>query len=454
MRWTRIFGSGAFRFSLLLALVFATGSLVLLITVERSIAAYALEATEGTLRSEVLVLAGEDRDGGRADLMKAIAHHRRAGGEEAFRYRVVDQAGHVLTNDLGDAPIRLGWGSVLVSDDPGNAASDSIETLRSLGTRLHDGSQLYVATDIYDVQELRRRLDWFTIWWGVGITLFALAGGYLVGRLFMQRLGRVNDAVGRVMAGNLTERLPTIGISAEFDLLSTNLNRMLDRIGALMEGLRQVSNDIAHDLRTPLTRLRQHLESTHGSQSIERYEAGIEMAIVQADEILGIFRTLLRIGSLEGGVGRQYFGVVDLSEVMDRVFEAHQPVAEDEGKMLIAEHAPGIEVTGDAEMLAQLFTNLIDNTLRHTPQGTRIVSRLVSDHGHPVASIADDGPGIPASERSNVLTRFYRLDASRHSSGSGLGLAMVASIASLHDAALELGDNHPGLIVTLRFPRQ
>jgi len=453
MRRAEIFRSGAFRFAVLLALVFAVGSLLLLWTVESSISRYAQEAIASSLQSEAATLSSEDREGGRKDFLTAIQRHRHSAREQQFRYLLQDASGKILVDDLGGGRAGLGWGTVSIADDASWTDRESgIEQLKSLGTRLSDGSLLVIATDAYDVQELRHRLNLFTIWGGIGISLFALVGGYLIGGLFMRRLDRVNESVSRIMEGNLTERLPTIGMSPEFDVLSANLNRMLDRIGALMEGMRQVSTDIAHDLRTPLSRLRQHLEATRESASIESYEAGVEFAITQADNILAIFRALLRIGSLEGGIGRQRFGVVDLSEIMNRVYLAYQPVAEDQGKMLIADHMLDISVQGDGELLAQMFTNLIDNALGHTPPGTQIVSSLFLANGQVVASIADNGPGIPAGEHSKVLARFYRLDRSRNMPGSGLGLALVAAIASLHEIRLRLEDNTPGLRVRLEFP--
>ncbi len=453
MRRADIFRSGAFRFALLLALVFAVGSLLLLWTVESSISRYAQDAIAGSLQSEAAVLSIEDREGGRKALLTAIQRHRHSAREQQFRYLFQDASGKILVNDLGRGSAGLGWGTVSIADDEGGADRESgIEQLKSLGTRMSDGSLLVVATDAYDVQELRHRLNLFTIWSGVGISLFALVGGFLIGRLFMRRLDRVNESVSRIMGGNLAERLPTIGMSPEFDALSANLNRMLDRIGALMEGMRQVSTDIAHDLRTPLSRLRQHLEATRGSTSIESYDTGVELAIAQTDNILAIFRALLRIGSLEGGIGRQHFGVVDLSEIMNRVYLAYQPVAEDQGKVLVANHMSNISVQGDGELLAQMFTNLIDNALGHTPPRTRIWSQLFLQDGQAVASICDDGPGIPAKERVNVLGRFYRLDRSRNLPGSGLGLALVAAIAASHEAQLALDDNRPGLCVKLVFP--
>jgi signal transduction histidine kinase len=453
MRRAEIFRSGAFRFALLLAFVFAAGSLLLLWTVESSISRYAREAVAGSLQSEAAILSSEDREGSRKDLLTAIQRHRHSAREQQFLYLLQDASGKILVNDLGKGRAGLGWGTVSIADDESGTNHESgIEQLKSLGTRLSDGSLLVIATDAFDVQELRHRLNLFTMWGGIGISLFALVGGYLVGGLFMRRLDRVNESVSRIMEGNLSERLPTIGMSREFDVLSANLNRMLGRIGALMEGMRQVSTDIAHDLRTPLSRLRQHLEATRESASIESYDAGVELAIAQADNILTIFRALLRIGSLEGGIGRQRFAVVDLSEIMNRVYLAYQPVAEDQGKMLVANHMPEITVQGDGELLAQMFTNLIDNALGHTPAGTQIVSTLSLCNGLVTASIADNGPGIPASERSNVLARFYRLDRSRNMPGSGLGLALVAAIASLHEIRVSLEDNAPGLRVKLEFP--
>ncbi len=452
MPWLSGFRSGAFRFAFLLALASAVGASLLLVVVERSISQYAIAATEGGLRSEAAILQGEDREGGRPKLLAAIALHRRAGGDEAFRYQLVDGAGRLLVNDMGASAPRAGWGYVAIRDDPQEPGSD-VEMLKSLGVPLADGGVLVVATDTYDIQELRRRLDRFTIIAGVGITLIALIGGYLIGGLFMRRLDRVNDAIGRVMAGNVAERLPTIGISREFDLLSTNLNAMLDRIGTLLDGLRQVTTDIAHDLRTPLSRLRQQLEATRDMRDAGLYEASIESAIEQTDEILSIFRALLRIGTLEGGDGRQYFTLLNLSDLADRVVAAHQPVAEDEGKRLISEHEPGLLVVGDGELLAQMITNLVDNAIRHTTTGSRIVSKLERVDDIIVATISDDGPGIPADERVHVLTRFYRLDRSRNLPGAGLGMSLAAAIATLHHAHLELLDNCPGLRVQVTFQR-
>ncbi len=284
MRQANILQSGAFRFSLLLAFVFAVGSLLLLWIVQSSISRYAEQAIASSLQSEAAILSSEDREGGRSALLTALQRHRQSAREQQFLYSLRSPGGNVLLSDFGAASAGLGWGTVSIVDDDAKMGQNGVEQLQSFGVRLSDGSQLVVATDAYDVQDLRRRLVLFTIVGGAMITLLALAGGYLVGGLFMRRLDKVNESLEQIMAGDLTERLPTIGISQEFDLLSINLNRMLDRIGSLMDGLRQVSTDIAHDLRTPLSRLRQHLEATRGSTSIDRYDTGVEMAIAQTDE--------------------------------------------------------------------------------------------------------------------------------------------------------------------------
>lgn len=444
--------SGAFRFALLIAGMFALGSTVLLGVVEHSMRSYATEATVIGLKSETSMLTQDWPDGGRGELVDAIRRRDRSSFEQPFQYLLLDAAGRRLAGRLPVQVAKPGWGKTSFVDDREAAGEPAEpEVLQSLGSRLPDGSLLVVATDTFDVQKLRHRLAAFTLWSGVGVTLIALFGGYFIGLLFLQRLGRVNGAVARIMSGDLSERLPKIGMSPEFDHLSRNLNEMLDRIATLMEGLRQVSTDIAHDLRTPLTRLQQRLETMRGSASVESYETGIEAALVQIDEIHSIFRALLRIGLIEGGERGQALGPVDLSELVGRVAEAYRPSAEDAARPFFVSIEPAIVAAGDAELLAQLLTNLIDNALAHTPIGTAVEISLRQEGDRPVVTVADSGPGVPADKRAKILTRFYRLDASRHTPGAGLGLALVAAIAALHRAELVIEDNRPGLRVLVGF---
>lgn len=443
--------SAAFRFALLLAMIFAVGSAALLMAVERQIGGYATEATSGMLKAESAILAGEYAQLGHSGLIDAMARHQAVGAEAQFHYLLTDAAGRRLFGDLPRSAAGAGWRRLEIADGREDRSEGGRENLTALGRRLPGGLTLVVATDNFDVQAMRQRLDRFTLWSGIGITLFALLGGYLTGRLFLRRLGHVNRAVDRIIEGDRAERLPPIGFGPEFDQLTVNLNRMLDRNAAAMEALRQVSNDIAHDLRTPLTRLHQRLEQMREETSADG--TAIDDALDQTGKLLATFQALLRIGTVEGGIGRRRFGRVDLTELMDRIHQAYLPVAEDAGHGLSADHAPRMFVEGDAELLAQLFTNLIENAIVHTPAGSSIASRLSVAGDHVIAEVCDDGPGIPVDERSRVFQRFYRLDSSRNSEGAGLGLALVAAIAALHNAECTIADGTKGLCLRIVFPR-
>lgn len=452
MKGLSSFSSGAFRFALLIAGMFALGSLILFGVVEHSIRSYAAEATVVGLKSETSILTEDWPDGGKAELINTINHRQKSPYEQPFQYLFTDARGHRLAGDLPLGAAKIGWSKVtLVDDRPARSEHADPEILQTLGTRLADGSMLVVGTDTFDVQKLRHHLASFTIWLSIGITVLVLIGGYFIGLVFLRRLERVNAAVARIMAGSLSERLPTIGMSPEFDRLSRNLNEMLDRIAGLMKGLRQVSTDIAHDLRTPLTRLQQRLETMRASGSVAAYEAETDAALAQIEEIHVIFRALLRIGLIEGGERRQELSPFDLSELVERVTQAYQPVMDDAGRRFSVQIEPRLSALGDNELLAQLLTNLIDNALVHTPEGTAIGVSLLADDHHPTITVADTGPGVPSNKHQKILTRFYRLDESRHTPGAGLGLALVAAIASLHHAELLIEDNRPGLRVRLRF---
>lgn len=454
MRKLSLLRSGAFRFAILIAAIFAIGTGVLLAQVEQSVNRYATEVASDSVAAELAVLQGEDRTAGRSELIRSITLREHAVREHQIRYLLVDSQAHRLAGSISAAAARVGsYDMVLPSIDHGDEGDGAVVSLMAVGVRLNDGAILVVGSDTSDLRDLRQTLGLSTIEFGFGISLLALIGGLVVGTIFLCRLDRVNRVVGRIMQGNMSERLPAIGMSAEFDDLSTNLNLMLDRIESLMAGLRQVSTDIAHDLRTPLARLRQRLEAMKGGLSAAEpvTEEQVEAAIAQTDSILAIFRALLRISSLEAGAGKQRFAEVDLSEMLNRVFHAYLPVAEDAHHSLSAAIEPAAKVRGDAELLTQAITNLIENALVHTPTGSRIDLSVRQTEGGVVMAVADDGPGIPIDQRSKVLRRFYRLDASRQTPGAGLGLALVSAIAALHEAQLSLSDNCPGLRAEITF---
>lgn len=440
--------SGAFRLALFFAAVFAVGAVILVITVDVAVSQYAQQVTTDTLVTEATRLQAADRREGRRAVVEAIGSA--TGDAREFRYSLRDPQGKQIAGDLSSAP--LGWGSVKVAEraSPGDKP-DAVSQMQTYGVTLRDRSRLIVGSDSYDVAELRDWLNAVALWSGIAVTLLALGAGYLIASIFVRRLDRINSTVNVVMEGRLSERVQVTGIGSEFDRLTANLNRMLERIEALMSGMRQVSTDIAHDLRTPLTRLRQHLEAGRESTSLASHRQAIDNATSQVDEILGLFRSLLRIGSLEAGMGNDRFKTVDLSDILDRVAMAYQPAIEDQAKSLRISIEPQILVVGDADLLAQMFNNLIENALIHTPPHTMITVGLRRELDAVVAVVADNGPGIPAMERAHVLQRFYRLENSRSLPGSGLGLSLAAAVAHLHHAELSISDNRPGLIVSLRF---
>jgi signal transduction histidine kinase len=256
----------------------------------------------------------------------------------------------------------------------------------------------------------------------------------------MQRLVRVD----------LTRRVPVRGNGDDLDRLSQTINRMLDRMAELMESLREVSANIAHDLKTPLARLRQRLEAAQ-TQSPDDCEAVLEASTAHVDEILATFSALLRIAQIEAGTRRAGFAVVDLSDVFATVAEAFAPAAEDAGQILMASITPDLRITGDRELLTQMLANVVENAIRHTPTGTRIELTLGHYNGTILGAINDNGPGVPAEERERIFHRFHRLESSRGVAGSGLGLSLVKAVADIHGVAITAGDALPGLRVTMRF---
>jgi signal transduction histidine kinase len=270
----------------------------------------------------------------------------------------------------------------------------------------------------------------------------------------LRRVEAVSRTSRAIIDGNLARRIPVRGVDDEFDHLALSLNAMLDRIQALMEGLKQVSSDIAHDLRTPLSRLRQRLEVARlRSQSVEELRAALDGSIAHVDAILETFGALLRIAQIESGTRKAAFAQVDLSEVLSAMVEIYAPVAEAKGQSITGAITPALAVRGDRDLLTQMFANLVENAIRHSPQGAAIALSASLQAGTIEALVCDTGPGIPERSRSKVFLRFFRVDESRTTAGSGLGLSLVAAVAALHDIEITLGDNHPGLRVMLRFGR-
>jgi signal transduction histidine kinase len=284
--------------------------------------------------------------------------------------------------------------------------------------------------------------------------IIALGGGLYLARRSHGRVARITATLDRLTAGDLSARVAGLPRADDLAAIGEGINRMAARQEASTEALRQVSADIAHDLKTPIQRLALMLDQLAGCSGLAAPEADLaRRAKAEAESIVATFQSLLQIAQIEGGSPKARFATVDLAEVARTFAEIYEPSAEDNGQSLALALADGAaEVVGDRGLLGQALANLIENALRHTPRGSRISVRVSAGPEGAVLEVADTGPGIPAEERQKVLRRLYRLERSRTTPGSGLGLALVAAIAEMHGAALELEDAAPGLAVRLRFP--
>jgi signal transduction histidine kinase len=320
---------------------------------------------------------------------------------------------------------------------------------------LTGGFQLLVARDIHERHETVRLFS-TTIPWSLLLMLFlGVVGGAVMSRNLVARLDSINETSREIMAGDLSRRVPMRGSGDEFDILAANLNRMLDRIERLMRGMREVTDSVAHDLRTPLNRLRNRIDAALRRLPPESDEyAEIESAAIEIDQLIATFNALLLIAEAEAGMAREAMARVDLREVVEGIAELYEPLAEE--KNLHFEAAPSGEamIAGNKRLIAQALANLVDNAIKYTPEGGSIRVSIENRPAGIALVVADTGIGIAAEDRAHVLDRFVRLEASRHSPGTGLGLSLVVAVAKLHDAKLDLADNAPGLKATLLFPHE
>jgi len=318
--------------------------------------------------------------------------------------------------------------------------------------RLPAGGFLLIGEDSFALNEMKELVARAFSVSVLATLLLAMTGGAIVGRSVLRRVESVAQTSRAIVAGDLSQRVPMRGGDDEFDHLAASVNAMLDRIEDLMRSMRQVSNDIAHDLRTPLTRLRQKLElARRQNLSAEQLQETLAAATRQIDSILETFGALLRIAQIEAGQSAVAQAAIDLSKLLADIAEDFAPSAEDRGQKLVADIEPGVSVLADRGLLTQMVVNLLENAMRHTPPKTLITLALKAHPSGWAIAVSDNGPGIPAEERELVLRPFYRRETSRTMEGNGLGLSLVAAIAKRHGAALSLGDNDPGLKVMVSF---
>ena len=446
-----------FKLSLVYLVVFALGAGLVLVRVGMNVKELFDDQIDQTVEAEIAGLAEQYRQGGIRRLVETV--ERRANQPGSSLYLVTTFAGERIAGNVAQLPVG-------VLERPGlietrYARTDGIIAEHRALARiflLPGGFRLLVGRDLEDREALRGlmlRALFTSLGW---LVLIGTAGGIFVAMRVLRRVDAMSASAQTIMSGDLAQRLPRTGSGDELDRLATSLNAMLERIGELMKGLQEVSDNIAHDLKTPLTRLRNGVdEALRTAQSPDDYRACLEKVVEESEGLIRVFNALLMIARLESGAAQEAMQDFDVAEVTRDVAELYDAVAEEQGVMLTLDVAAPLVMRGGRELIGQALANLVDNAIKYgqpSEDGAQalvnIAARRMGDRIE--LTVADRGPGIAAQDRARVLERFVRLEGSRSRPGSGLGLSLASAVARLHHGALRLDDNEPGLRVMLDLP--
>ncbi|MGO9008298.1 MAG: ATP-binding protein [Beijerinckiaceae bacterium] len=444
--------SATFRLTLFSAPLYLLGGWALLAFVFFNTQSVIENRVNGGLAAESMRLRGELRNADRYHILEIVNERIIAERGSARLYQVLSEDGTALIGNFtlmsGTTPQVGDFANVWMR----KAAPGAAHEARLFRVATSEGVTLILGRDLSEEDQFRGIVV-ETLWLGAGLTaLLAIVVGALISRAVMRRLSGFNAGAQRILHGHIDERLPNSGSDDEFDHLADNLNEALDRISELMAATRQVTDNIAHDLRSPLSHIRNRLEYLQISHlSPDEVEAALAESVSELDSVLETFEALLTIARFEHG-GPQQFTRVNLSKLADDLVDYFLPLAEEKDLSLLLDAHEDVMVEADPHLMFQALSNLVDNAIRYTPVGKRIEVSVWRKGALACLRVADNGPGIPAGERESVLKRFVRLDTTRHQPGSGLGLAVVEAIVKHHNAQLELSDNKPGLAVTIKFP--
>ena len=363
-------------------------------------------------------------------------------------------AGSLSRWPRGISTDTMAWATLTLTQHhfkPGLDAGNRHFQLRAVAVALPGDYHLLVGQSLYELIELRNTILALTLAAIALVLCVGLIGGALVGRGVARRLQSVTRTADTIMAGDLSQRIPEEHRLDEFDALAGKLNAMLERIEQLMKSAREVTENVAHDLRSPLTRLRGRAEmALLKRDDPARQKEALQQAIEETDGIVATLNAILSIAQIESGARREW-SAVDLAAVCQDAAELYEAAAEDRGLTFKTGIGAVPAVRGNRQLLAQAVGNLLDNAIKYTPCGGTVSLSLAQQRGRMIVSVSDTGPGIPEAMRDKVLQRFVRLDASRGTPGNGLGLSLVKAVADQHAATLSLADNHPGLCVSLGF---
>jgi signal transduction histidine kinase len=440
--------STAFRLAVRYVVFFALSTVTIFAITYHAAGQQLLNFFHSAISADTRELIAMSRHEDLAGLAEEIQERVSQGGANDDYYLLLGDDGRILAGNLAPSESFLGWREWERPIRPGSSENDH---LIGFGTKLR-GATLVVAQSVVAMRETQQ-VVLKTFGWGTLILIvLALAGGYAQSKGPVQRLREIAQTTRDIVDGQFDRRIATTGSLDDLDRLSLDINRMLDRIQDLMQSLKQVSSDIAHDLRTPIGRLRQELDTLQRNPgTLVDTQLAIDSVLREVDTIIDTFDALLRIAQIEGGARRANFQTVDMSAVLENVTGVYASVAEDRGHLFEVEIEKACYLRGDRDLLTQLFANLIENALTHVPSPSTITVTLKRTGSACRCVVADEGPGIPEEERHSVFRRLYRLERSRTTPGSGLGLSMVSAIAELHAATIRLDDNRPGLIATVIF---
>jgi signal transduction histidine kinase len=447
MRLRTLFRTSVFQLTLVYMALFAVSAVGLLAFIYWSTFGYIERQTNAVIEAEIEGLREQYLQG---NLIEAIDARVRDEADERSVYLLADGIGARQAGNLPYWPRELDsyageWVDFTMYDEAGREMP-----VRAMILRVGLGHRLLVGRDTRELTRVKQVFRRALVY-GITLTLaLSLLGGLLVARSAQRRLADLNRTTRQIMAGDLSRRAPLTGSNDEHDELAANINAMLDQISNLLEGMRHVGDSVAHDLRGPLTRLRNRLETLAAAEHPSRED--LAECVQQVEHVLDTFNALLRIARVESGAHRSAFAPVDLGRIVRDVAELYQAAADERRITLTCECRAAVEVFGDRELLAQALTNLLDNAVKYTPPGGAVALVLERTADTAVLRIADTGPGIPAEDRERVLQRFTRLDQARSLPGNGLGLALVKAVAQQHHGRLTLGDDGPGLVVTLELP--
>jgi signal transduction histidine kinase len=450
----------AFKLSAIYIAVFTVFSVFFVLYISYSTNVLLNEQLRETIATELLGLSDQYRVGGLPAVVDVIEQRSHTPG--ASLYLVTDVSGRILAGNVAEVAPQLltspGTEPIIVRYQR-FAGDTGARTAMVQVVRLSGGFLLLVGRDIGERDQFRQIVSRALILALVLMIALALISYLFVSRRVLKRIDSLSAASRHIMLGDLSGRLEVTGSGDEFDRLADSVNAMLDRIEHLIYGIKDVSDNIAHDLKTPLTRLRNRVEAALGGKADPAaYRAALETTIEESDQLIRTFNALLMIARIEAGSSEGDMSEVDASAIVRDVVELYEPVAEESGTELTVDAPQPIALKASRELLGQAIANLIDNAMKHAAPADGEERRLAiavstaRDGDTLVLRVADNGPGIAEADRERALQRFVRLEKSRSQPGSGLGLSLVAAVVRLHHGVIELGDGNPGLVVTIRLP--